>query len=82
MVALDVTGEALADGRAVTSTFWPTETRSRHAGARLDSAADFGSTAEFLEGVPGFDTRFGEMAGFRLGHARGLALAERHLQGA
>ena len=67
-----------------TSTFWPTaNTRHGHwrhrpcTGRRL-SAVD----AEFLDDFAGFDTRLGEVAGFRLGDARCLARTERHLQGA
>ena len=58
-----------------TSTFWPTAntscTGTRRAGGVL--AGGVGVDAEFLDDFTGFDARLGEVAGERLGHARGLA---------
>jgi hypothetical protein len=49
--------------------------------AGLEAGGHVGRDTEFLQDLTGFDTRLGEVAGFRLGHARGLAGAERDLDG-
>jgi hypothetical protein len=53
-----------------TSTFWPAANSSRWQPPRyrLVLASGFGD-AEFLDDFTGFDTGFGQVAGFGLGHA-------------
>jgi hypothetical protein len=76
-MALDTALETLTDGSTSYVDFLPFgKNRDRNLITRLERGQLISIDTEFLEDVPGFHARLGQMASNGLGNARGTALAD------
>jgi hypothetical protein len=81
-MALDTTLETLTDRGASNVNLLPFgKNGDRNLIASLERGELIGIDTEFLEDMPGFHARLGQMASKGLGDARGTALAESDLNG-